>query len=1090
MSESQHNVGIKIGGDASGAVAAGRQAAQAHKDLESQLGRTGEQAKKNAEESRRFVERLKDEATTIGKTRSEVERYRASQLQLTEAQRQSVAESRRAIEAYERKQQMLGYVRTAAATATAALIAYVGAVAMGVRSEIDRADSLNKLSQSLGVSTEQLSVYQYQSKLARIGNEQFAQGLKFLAKNISEAQGGVGDGAQLFRLLGREIESAVKMGASLDAMLPLLADKFASFADGPNKTALAMALFGGAGERLIPFLNQGAKGLEALRVEAERLGIVIGGETARRAEQFNDNLTRVSVSLTGLKFAIAQDALPWLSRLAERMAEAIKIAGGLANALSVIGETRSPAEIRAEISRLEGANAQMRGLGGEAGSVLGYGGAILRNQVHIEKLYDRLNYAKFIERQGVLERFAGVDTGDQVSRMMARAAVARTQAPALPRTGTTGETDYQKLSREIATLVAVLQLEAEATDQLTQADRLRVQILTAVDTGTLKLTATQKKAIETGLEQAASIEREIRTREALQQSRERYQAAMAQSLGQQHREIEQAQAANRRLQEQNEEIGLTTEQLGMLRIARAEQTLALAEQREALVNVIEAGEGELDTARKRTDEARRFVDLTRQNATRSLAAEQAKQAREEWQKTNDFIQRSLTDALMRGFESGKGFMQNFRDALVNMFKTLVLEPVVRVIVSPVAGAMTGIASGVAGSLFSGTANASGGLGLLNNGLSLANLFSGGGGGFLGGLSTGIFTGGAELAALIESGTAGFAGAGLEAAAGLGWLGPVGLAAGGALLLSSLMGDDSGPAQRSLLYSAHLGSTTRSTDGFAGYPWQTQWGSADMWPAQLALQQTVAAREQNLISRWNLSPQEIAKVNAALDAGPNRTWVGAGMEWTDVAQSGGLEQIQLARMQAISSALGRSIEELTSVMTLSSEQWVAALDQMERSLAQSERSLGGLARGLPGTLGITSLEEFQRSLAIGEGVSPLERLAAARGYYTDTLAGARGGDLGAVLSFTSRAQDLYTIARDTYASGPQFQEFFAEIRADTSEILDQQRQLQLEILADVPAAILESSQDQIAEIRRQTAELVAASAAIREQLRAMTMAQKD
>ena len=43
---------------------------------------------------------------------------------------------------------------------------------------------------------------------------------------------------------------------------------------------------------------------------------------------------------------------------------------------------------------------------------------------------------------------------------------------------------------------------------------------------------------------------------------------------------------------------------------------------------------------------------------------------------------------MRGFEGGKGFAENLRDTVENMFKTLVLRPIVSAVVSPVSGAIT------------------------------------------------------------------------------------------------------------------------------------------------------------------------------------------------------------------------------------------------------------------------------------------------------------------------------------------------------------------------------------------------------------------
>ena len=65
----------------------------------------------------------------------------------------------------------------------------------------------------------------------------------------------------------------------------------------------------------------------------------------------------------------------------------------------------------------------------------------------------------------------------------------------------------------------------------------------------------------------------------------------------------------------------------------------------------------------------------------------AEDAAKEWQKSADKINDSITDALMRGFESGKGFAENLRDSVVNMFKTMVLRPVVQATVGGTLGVL-------------------------------------------------------------------------------------------------------------------------------------------------------------------------------------------------------------------------------------------------------------------------------------------------------------------------------------------------------------------------------------------------------------------
>jgi hypothetical protein len=159
------------------------------------------------------------------------------------------------------------------------------------------------------------------------------------------------------------------------------------------------------------------------------------------------------------------------------------------------------------------------------------------------------------------------------------------------------------------------------------------------------------------------------------------------------------------------------------------------------------------------------------------------------------------------------------------------------------------------------------------------------------------------------------------------------------------------------------------------------------------------------------------------------------------------------------------------MSMSTEQWQQSIRQMEEAAQASRDTLAGAVRGLPGQLGISSLEGFQRSLAMSEANGPLDRLGAARGFYDATLARARGGDLSAVQEFGSNAQALLGIGRDVYASGEGYQALSSEVHSALNELLGQQRGLEQEILKDVPLAIMQASNDQVAELRRGFASMV-------------------
>lgn len=181
-------------------------------------------------------------------------------------------------------------------------------------------------------------------------------------------------------------------------------------------------------------------------------------------------------------------------------------------------------------------------------------------------------------------------------------------------------------------------------------------------------------------------------------------------------------------------------------------------------------------------------DKTQAIATVTAAAEKAKAnaaaevVNAEFERVSNQIEQSLTDALMRGFENGKGFAENLRDTIANMFKTLVLRPVISAVMNPIAGAITG-SLGLAGTANAATGAASS-LGGVGNALGALGTGLGSGFGMIAGGGIGGWL--SASTSLIGTGTAAGAMAGIGALAG-----PIGAVLAVASLIKSL--DDSGTA---------------------------------------------------------------------------------------------------------------------------------------------------------------------------------------------------------------------------------------------------------------------------------------------------------
>lgn len=155
---------------------------------------------------------------------------------------------------------------------------------------------------------------------------------------------------------------------------------------------------------------------------------------------------------------------------------------------------------------------------------------------------------------------------------------------------------------------------------------------------------------------------------------------------------------------------------------------------------------------KATQEYRDYAEQLRKaieaRAGKRSEIDSAKKIADDWKRTTDDIERSLTDALMRGFEGGRGFIDSFVSMLKSTFATLVLQPIIRATVAPVAGALGGIFSpaAAAGQAAGGAGGMLGGLGSIGGmlgGVGFAgSMFGTGAAATMGGTGLGALLGGA------------------------------------------------------------------------------------------------------------------------------------------------------------------------------------------------------------------------------------------------------------------------------------------------------------------------------------------------------------
>ena len=244
-----------------------------------------------------------------------------------------------------------------------------GAVAASmVKSAIDSAEATGILADKLGITTEALSKLQYAAKLSDVSQASLEAGMKKLARTLTDAASGSATASKAFEALGLSAQEIINLPA--DEQLGRIADALNAVENASQRAALAQKIFGRSGADMLPLLAEGQAGIAALTAEAERMGVVISEDMAKKSQQFNDSVDRLKSAVSGIGIAMAEFVVGPLADFSEGLLAAFKgpalgdldrIADklkGLRNQLDGMiagrmGGTKQADELRAQIKALE-----------------------------------------------------------------------------------------------------------------------------------------------------------------------------------------------------------------------------------------------------------------------------------------------------------------------------------------------------------------------------------------------------------------------------------------------------------------------------------------------------------------------------------------------------------------------------------------------------------------------------------------------------------------------------------------------------------------------------------------------------------------
>ena len=204
--------------------------------------------------------------------------------------------------------------KLAAGIGAAALIKKAGDFALSL---IDMGDEISDAANKAGVGTDALQEFRY--AVSQMGGEagDADTALRFLNKNLGLVADGNDEASKAFAGLGVQLkDSNGNFRDSMD-LIPEIADGIAGLGSQGQKTATAMKVFGKAGDRLLPFLNGGSKGVNELFGRFKMLGGGLSKDFIANADRTNDKLKDIGFATRSLGSVILGDLMPGIEKLVD-----------------------------------------------------------------------------------------------------------------------------------------------------------------------------------------------------------------------------------------------------------------------------------------------------------------------------------------------------------------------------------------------------------------------------------------------------------------------------------------------------------------------------------------------------------------------------------------------------------------------------------------------------------------------------------------------------------------------------------------------------------------------------------------------------
>lgn len=183
------------------------------------------------------------------------------------------------------------------------------------------ADTYLTMSQTTGLSTDQLQEYAYMAELVDVSLDTMTGSMTKLTRQMSAARSGNEAAGEAFSRLGIKTTNADgSLRDSTEVFFEVI-DALGQMEDGSERDALAMEIFGKSAQQLNPLIAQGRAGIEGFAEEAREMGYVLDEETLSKLGDLDDSFQRLTNLRTMISNRLGAAMAPGVTRAVEKLLE-------------------------------------------------------------------------------------------------------------------------------------------------------------------------------------------------------------------------------------------------------------------------------------------------------------------------------------------------------------------------------------------------------------------------------------------------------------------------------------------------------------------------------------------------------------------------------------------------------------------------------------------------------------------------------------------------------------------------------------------------------------------------------------------------